>query len=35
MEYSKMQIPKKEKSHFLEFAFTTAVILLAIIFSLV
>lgn len=35
MEYIKMQIPKKEKSHFSEFALTTAVILLAIILSLV
>lgn len=34
MEYIKMQIPKKEKSHFSEFAFTTAAILLAIIFTL-
>lgn len=32
MEYIKMQIPKKEKPHFSEFAFTTAVIVLAFFF---
>lgn len=34
MEYIKMQIPKKEKSRFSEFAFTTAVIVLAFFFLL-